>query len=485
MGIVTSQSFKNTITTYLGFAIGALNTLYLYAFFISDVHYGLISFMLSTATIMMPLMAFGAHNTIVKFYSTFKTKNSLNSFLTLMLFLPLAFIIPSGLIGILAYNAIASALSQKNAIIGDYIWYIYFAAIAMAYFEVFFAWSKTQMQTVFGNFMKEVFHRVGIMVLLFCVYFEWISVDNFIIGVIGVYVLRMLVMMFYAFSIRLPVLKFNRIDRLSSILKYSFLIIIAGSIATVILDIDSFMLGMYIPIEKVAYYGVAIYIATVIVVPSRAMQQILQPLTAQYLNTNNKIALKDLYIRSSQTLFIIGGLIFLLIILNINSLYETIPPQFSGGLVVVFLVSMAKLYDCLMGCNNVVLFNSDYYRMVLVFGIILTILTIGLNMIFIPRYGINGSAFATFLAVAVYNTIKIYFVKRKFNMMPFTIDTGKVTILILIMVGIFYFWEFPFHPLLNIALKSLLITLVYVVIIYKLKVSDDISMMIRKYLRVK
>ena len=485
MGIVRSQSFKNTITTYLGFAIGALNTLYLYVFFISDVHYGLISFMLSTANIMMPLMAFGVHNTIVKFYSTFKTKNSLNSFLTLMLFLPLALIIPTGLIGVVAHDAIAGAISQKNPIIGDYIWYIYLAAIAMAYFEVFFAWTKTQMQTVFGNFMKEVSARIGVMLLLFCVYFEWITVETYIVSVVGVYGLRMLIMMFYAFTIRLPVLKFNKIERLSAVLKYSFLIIIAGSIATVILDIDSFMLGLYIPIEKVAYYGVAIYIATVIVVPSRAMQQILQPLTAQYLNANNKVALEDLYIRSSQTLFIIGGLIFLLIVLNINSLYATIPAQFSGGLFVVFLVSMAKLYDCLMGCNNVVLFNSDYYRVVLLFGVILTILTIGLNMIFIPMYGINGSAFATFLAVAVYNTIKIYFVKRKFGMIPFTIDTGKVTVLIMVMAGLFYFWEFPFHPLVNIALKSVLISLIYVVIVFKMKVSDDISAMIQKYLRLK
>lgn len=484
MGIVTNQSFKNTITTYLGFAIGALNTLYLYAFFISDVHYGLISFMLSTATIMMPLMAFGVHNTMVKFYSTFKTKNSLNSFLTLMLFLPLAFIIPTGLIGIFAYNNIANFLSQENPIIGNYIWYIYAAAIVMAYFEVFFAWTKTQMQTVFGNFLKEVFHRLGIMVLLFCVYFKWISVDTFIAGVIGVYTLRMLIMMFYAFSVRLPVFKFNRLDRLNPILKYTFLIIIAGSIATVILDIDSFMLGMYIPIEKVAYYGVAIYIATVIVVPSRSMQQILQPLTAKYLNEKNKVALEDLYVRSSQTLFIIGGLIFLLIILNINSLYETIPEQFSGGLLVVFLVSMAKLYDCLMGCNNVILFNSDYYRVVLLFGVILTILTVLLNMLFIPRFGINGAAFATFLAVTVYNTIKIYFVKRKFNMMPFTIDTGKVLLLLIVMAALFYFWEFQFYPLVNIGLKSALIILIYGVVIYKLKVSDDINILIKKHLRI-
>ena len=485
MGIVTSQSFKNTITTYLGFGIGALNTLFLYTYFISDQYYGLVAFILSTANIMMPLMAFGVHNTIIKFYSTFKTKNSLNSFLTLMLFLPLLLIIPIGLIGCFTYEAIGELISQKNPIVKDYVWYIYVTAIAMAYFEVFFAWSKTQLQTVFGNFMKEVFHRVGVTLLLFAVYFQWINVDEFILGVIGVYILRMIIMKLYAYSVKFPVLKFYKIENIGAILKYSSLIIIAGSIATVILDIDSFMLGLYIPIEKVAYYGVAIYIATVIVVPSRSMQQILQPLTAQYLNDNNKVALKDLYVRSSQTLFVIGGFIFLIIVLNINQLYELIPEEFSGGLIVVFLVGVAKLYDCLMGCNNVVLFNSDYYRVVLLFGVLLTILTVFLNMLFIPMFGINGSAFATFLAISIYNTIKIYFVKKKFNMMPFTIDTGKVCVLIIVSIVLFYFWEFPFHPIINIALKTMLVTLLYVLVILKLNVSEDISLVIKKYLRLK
>ena len=70
MGIVTSQSFKNTITTYLGFGIGALNTLFLYTYFISDQYYGLVAFILSTANIMMPLMAFGAHNTFCLLYTS-------------------------------------------------------------------------------------------------------------------------------------------------------------------------------------------------------------------------------------------------------------------------------------------------------------------------------------------------------------------------------------------------------------------------------
>lgn len=484
MGIVINQSFKNTITTYLGFGIGAINTLFLYTNFITDTYYGLVAFVLSTANIMMPLMAFGVHNTIIKFYSTFKTKNSLNSFLTVMLFLPLLIVIPLGLIGYTSYNFIGDLLSQENTIVKGYIWHIFIAAVSMAYFEVFFAWSKTQMQTVFGNFMKEVFHRLGVTALLFAVFWEYITVDKFIFYVIMVYVLRMIIMMFYAFSIRLPVFTLKRIDNLSSIIKYSGLIIIAGSIATVILDLDKFMLGQYIAIEEVAYYSVAIFIATIIAVPQRAMHQIMLPMTAQYLNEKNKFALEDLYKRSSLNLYVISGLIFLLIIVNVNELYMIIPLEFRNGLIVVFLISIAKLSDTVLGNNNAILFNSDYYRMVLLFGVILTVLVVILNMIFIPIYGINGSAFATFIAILVYNTIKIIFIKKKFNMLPFTDKTLKLSVLIVICSFGFYIWDFPFHPILNMALKSFLLGILYTIAIFKLNISEDISTILKKYLKL-
>ncbi len=485
MGIVVKQSFRNTITTYLGFGLGAINTLFLYTEFMSDAYYGLVAYILSTANIMMPLMAFGVHNTIIKFYSSFKTKNTLNSFMTLMLFLPLVLTIPIALVGYFGYETIALWLTQKNAIVGDYLWHIFFTALAMAYFEVFFAWVKVQMQTVFGNFMKEVFHRVGTMLLLFALFFNGITILQFFTGLVLVYVIRMVMMLLYAFYVRLPVFRFDKIEKLSAIVKYSSLIIVAGSVATMILDIDKFMLNNYMSIEKVAYYSVAVFIATVIAVPQRAMHQIMMPLTAKFINDNNKEELYDLYRRSSLTLFVVSGFIFLLIVLNINELYAIIPEEFSGGLIVVFLVSIAKLYDNLLGNNNAILFNSDYYRMVLVFGVVLAVNAVLLNIILIPIYGINGSALATMLAVLIYNTIKVIFVKQKFKMLPFTTDTLKIVVVLVLCVLLFYFWDFQFNPYVNILLKSLCVGVVYAIVILKLNVSEDISEMLKKYTGIK
>ena len=483
MGIVVNQSIKNTIITYLGFGIGAINVLFLFTKFIDPVYFGVITFILSTANIMMPLMAFGVHNTIVKFYSSFKTRQSQNGFLTLMLMLPFIVIIPAIGISFIAFDAISDWISKENPIVGDYTWYIIITAISFAYFEVFYAWSKVQLQSVFGNFMKEVFHRVCTAVLLLLVYFDYINTQELIQAIVGVYVLRTIIMKMYAYSLRFPSLKHIQLKGTSRILKYTSLIIIAGSVANIILEIDKFMIGKYVAIENVAFYGVAIYIATVIGVPLRSMHQITYPLTAKLLNEKNKVELKKLYQKSSLSLFIISGFIFLIIILNINQLYVLLPDDYTSGLIIVFVIGLAKLYDNALGNNNAILFNSDYYRVVLLLGVLLAISTVILNALFIPKFGINGAAYASCITIFLYNTIKVLFVSLKFKMQPFTINTYKTLALIIFSGFCFYFWEFPFYPVINIALKSLLLSVFYGFVVYRFNLSSDITALINKLLQ--
>lgn len=485
MGIVASQSVKNITSTYLGFVIGGINTLFLFTKYMSDEYYGMVGFMLSLATVIMPVMAFGVPNTIVKFYSSFKTRVSLNSFLTLMLFLPILVTIPLTVLGVFSYQFIADFLTKENKIIENYLWHTFIIAVALAYFEVFYAWAKVQMQTVFGNFMKEVFHRVGAMMLLFLLHFKLIDIEQFMQGLVLVYILRMLIMKVYAFRIKWPVLTFKKLNNLSSILKYSFLIIIAGSVASVLLDVDKVMIGYFMPIGGIAYYNVAIYIAMVIAVPQRSMHQILLPLSAKYINEKDIKSLDDLSKRSSLTLFVVSGLIFLLIVLNINQLYLIVEEEYSQGLFVVLIISLAKLYDALLGSNNAILFNSDYYRMVLLLGVILVVVMVLLNIVFIPVWGINGAAIATFLAMFLYNTIKLIFVYRKFKILPFTINTVKTGVVIVLGFVLFYFWDFPFHPIINIGLKSALVGLGYVYVIHKFKLSENISLLLDRFIKLK
>jgi len=211
MGIVLKQSIKNTVTIYAAFAIGGINALFLYTSFLEDTYYGLVTFLLSTANLLMPLVAFGVQYTILKFYSSYISELERDRFLSIALVLPLLVAIPIGFIAVLFYDGISAYLSLKNPVVKDYISVIYLVAVATAYFEVFYAWSRVQMKSVYGNLLKELFSRVSAMLLLFCVYFKWISVEDFIWYLTASYFIRMLLMAGYAlylyrpkFSLQLP-----------------------------------------------------------------------------------------------------------------------------------------------------------------------------------------------------------------------------------------------------------------------------------------
>ena len=185
------------------------------------------------------------------------------------------------------------------------------------------------MKSVFGNFIKEVFGRLCVSFLLFAVYLKLLNAEEFIYAVVFVYFLRMVIMKIYAFHLYFPKIQWIGFPRnIKEILSFSMYIILAGSAGTILLEIDKFMIPQMKQIAEVAYYSVGVYIASVIGIPSRAMQQIINPITAKALNSNNLEEVDDLYRKSSLNLLIVGGLLFLLINVNITELYQIINKNF-------------------------------------------------------------------------------------------------------------------------------------------------------------
>jgi O-antigen/teichoic acid export membrane protein len=483
MGIVLNQSLKNTIITYVGFGIGGINTIYLYPVFLGATFYGLTNYVTSCANVIMPLFAIGMQNTLVKFYSQYKTEEEKGRFLSFTVLFPLLLIIPMLLIGLFFYDEILFFLSKKNAIVKNYIWLIPFIGLCMAYFEIFYAWARVHMHSVFGNFIKEVGLRLFSLFLLIGVYYEWLTVEGFVYATAGLYFLAFLVTMFYAFSIQKPTFQFTIPVNTKEILTYTFYIILSGSVANLLLDGDKMILNQYMHIENIAFYSVATYIALVISVPSRAMHQIVYPITARLMHENKQEELNDLYKKTSINLQVVGGLVMLGIFVNINQLYDMVPKEYSGGILVVFMIGISKYFDLILGNNNAIIFNTKYYRTVLFLGVGLVALTIGLNMIFIPIYGIMGSAFATLLSITIYSLAKLLFVVKRLHLYPFTKQTLHSLAITFLLFLMFYFWEFPFNPIINILLKSILITILYVYVNYKFVVSIEINEAINVVLR--
>jgi O-antigen/teichoic acid export membrane protein len=475
MGIVLKQSFKNTITIYIAFAIGGINALFLYTSFLSESYYGLVTFLLSTSNLLMPLTAFGVQYTILKFFSSYKTQEEKDVFLSSVILLPLIVAVPIAVFGNLFYTEIARFLSLENPVIASYTFVIYWVAVATAYFEIFYAWAKVQLQSVYGNVLKEMFSRVASMILLFAVYFQWIAPDDFVYYLVAAYFIRLLLMATYALKLYRPKFTLSLPKNYKEILKYSLFILLAGAAGTILLDIDKFMIPQKEAIALTAYYAVAVYIGSVVETPGRAMSQILQPLVAKALNEQNWTEVKSLYRKSSINLFLIAGFVFLIINANVQELYLLLPAKYSGGILVVLLISLAKLYHMLLGANGAIISNSKHYKILLPYGLAMAVTVYVLNDHLIDWLSIDGAALSTFLVVLVFNTIKLVYVRQKFGFFPFEKKTGILCLLLLLFFFGFQFWDFTFHPVVNILLKSALLTVCYFGMVYKLKISEDVN----------
>ena len=483
MGIVLKQSFKNTMVTFAAFGIGGGNALFLYVKFLGDEYYGLVTYLLSTANLLMPLTAFGVQYSIVKFFSSYTSKLEKDKFLSSSLFFPLFIALPFGFIGAVFYEQISNYLSIRNPIAKDFTWVIYLVAVATAYFEIFYAWAKVQMQSVFGNVLKEMFSRVAVMILLFLVFTDVITQLEFVYFLTGAYFIRALAMLLFALKLYKPTFTFQLPENYKEVFKYASYIILAGSAGAILLDIDKFMIPQKEAIEMVAYYAVGVYIASVIDIPGRAMAQIVQPITAKALNENNPEKINTLYKSTSINLLVISGLLFLLINLNIDQAYLLIDEKYAGGVMVVLMISIAKLYTMSLGNNGAIISNSKYYKILLPYAVAMALSVYFLNDWLIAVLSMNGAALSTLLVIFVFNTVKIWYVKKKFNVQPYT----GVTLLLVVLISVFYvsftFWDFSFHPVLNIILKSILITVGYLLLVYKLKISLEINTVIKKFIR--
>lgn len=268
------------------------------------------------------------------------------------------------------------------------------------------------------------------------------------------------------------------------VLSYSMYLILAGSAGSILLEIDKFMIPQSVQLAELAYYSVGVFIASTIGIPNRAMQQITNPITAKDLNNNDLEAVSKLYKQSSINLLLVGGLLFLLINLNIHDIYLIInEPNYSVVIWVVLMISISELYKLALGTNGTILTNSKYYKVFFYLSLAMAGTVIVLNHFLIDLYGIDGAALATLITILIFNTIKVFYVKSKLKMQPFTKQSVKILIITIGLFGSFYFVNFTSNPLMNIIIKGSVVSIIFFVLVYIFKISKDVNELIDGYIK--
>lgn len=484
MNMLTSQSTKNLASIMLGFGIGAVNTLVLYPYFFGAEKQGLVVFLLAVSNLLMPLIGFGVAQTIIKFHSSY-AENERQGFLSYVVLLPLLIALPLGFVAIFFHDAVAGLLSVENPIIASYTWVIFSVAFATAYFEVFYSWARVHFKSVLGNTLKEIYPRLSIFILLLLYAANAIDLNLFFGLLVGLYYLRLVLMIRIAFRIQSPKFSWQKPKNLPELIRYSLYLVLAASAGSLIIDIDKSMLPQYLDISQTGFYSVAIYTATLIEVPGRALFQILNPMVAKAINENNTARLSKLYKDSSINLLLLAGWFFLLVNGSIESLFELLEDKgYSNAIWVVLMISFGKLITMSSGAANTILINSKKYQTALLLTIFMAVFVVIGNILFIPKYGINGAAITTLVLVVLFTFIRMAFVYFYFGTQPY----GKHTILAFIVIGLMFlgvsFVHLNVHPIWEIGIKSTLITVVYVLVIASLKLSPTLQQTLQNKFKI-
>ncbi len=475
MSTVAKQSFANILSICLAFTLGAINTLYLYPSQLGEEYHGLVISILVFSNLIQPFVSLGLQHAIIRYFSSIKTKIERDRLLWFSIWLPFFFIVIGGLCLLFNLKSFTSWLTNENQILGKYLWMIIGIAIATAYFEILYNWTRVQFKTVFGNFLKELYPRLIIFILLMSYVLTWISFDDFLLILFGAYYLRLLLIISFNLNVYIPQLSFRLPKNYKEIIRYSCLIFLSAVAASYILDIDKAQINHFLGNKIVAYYTVALYITAFIEVPFRSLSQIVSPLVAKAINTQNNIQLKSLLTKSADSQLIISGFLFVLILINIEELYQLVSqPGYTTALGVVFIVSIGKLYNASLGCINLIITNSKYYVYVFWFSIASAILAVILNIYFIQWYGMLGAAYATLMIIILMNSLKLLLVAIKFQMLPYSKNTLAILSLIGLSFFILYLIGLNFNPILNMIIQFLILSLLFFFVVLKFKLSNDL-----------
>ena len=487
MGIIKRQGIQNTIISYAGVIIGFINVVILLPTILEKEQVGLTRLLVTIALIYAQFSALGFSNAGVKFFPYFRDKlNQHNSFLSFFLGVPLAGFILVTILFFIFKSYILGYYSQESGLILKYYYYILPLGFFTLLFNLLNAYLISLYKTVVPSFVQDFLLRILITLVVSGYAWELYNFEVFmLLFVIAncsvAFFLFIYIVWLRQFFINLNIVLLKE-KPLKPMLRYGFFSFMGNISSTIIMSIDSIMIGHYNGLGSVGVYTTAAYIARVILIPGRSLYKIAWPQIADFWKTHNIPGLAKLYQQVTRINMVIGCLLFIGIWANINNMFALLPDEYSAGRYVIFFIGLARLVDLATGINGHILLTSSRYHYDLLFNIALSLLIVVSNIYFIQVYGINGAAFATMMAYILINLLRLLVVWLWFGMQPFNFSSLQIIGISLIAYGAGVWLPILGNTVLDIIVRSALITLIYGTGVLILNLAPEVTDKFLKYI---
>ena len=487
MGIIIKQSIKGAVWSYLGVGVGFLTTAYLYPNYLTPEIVGLFALLLAWSNLFAQFSSLGFHGVTARLFPRFRDKeNGHNGFVFIAFVVMLTGFVLFLIVFWLIKPWLVESNLEKSALFADYVNLLVPLTFLALLFTFLDGFNKMLYDAVLGALLTEFVQRVLILLLLLIYIFGWLTPNELILAYAGAIGLKGVFIFFYLLSRKelnfKPQLNFvdQKLKReMLSVAVYSILAGIGGSI---VFQIDKIIINQVMGLSATGVYTIAFYFGTLVVIPSRTLLRISGTLIADAFKNNDLETIADIYRKSCINQFIIGAFLFGGIWINIDNILEILGPDYAGGKWVIFFIGLGYLIDMATGANGHIISYSKYYRMALWLLLTLVVIVVVLMFLLVPSWGIVGAAAAIALAFLCNNLMKFIFVKIKFGMQPFTLKFLTIVLVFASSWGAsFLVPQLALIP--DILLRSAVFSVVYFLLTYFLKISDDIVGLANRFFR--
>jgi O-antigen/teichoic acid export membrane protein len=373
----------------------------------------------------------------------------------------------------------------------DYIYLAFSIGFFLAFIDLFKKQATIIQKISVPSFFDNIIPKLALPVIFLLVLHNYLSVEESLVYYIisyGLIALFIAIYLFYyfkpEFSLNFKSL-FTQIDK-NEMYRFS-LFAFAGSLGSVFaFRIDAIMIPKFISMEANGSFSIGVTLASALAIPATGIFILYAPIISNFIK-NDAIAELDLkYKEISKLLFFIGALLYSCIFLGIENLFMLLPTHENllASVPVILILGFNVLVNMGTGFNGEIITYSKYYRFNLIAIIVLILLNVSLNIVFIKVFhlGIEGVAFASLIAMVLFNLSKLIFIYQKFKISPFDKSYFK-----LILVFAFVLFVCTYLPTfennwLNLICKTMISLVLNLIIIYKLKLVYSYNFWVKKLL---
>ncbi len=489
---------KTSLIVLIGLILSKLLTYFyriLIARYFGPEEYGQFSLAIIVLGLFVAISTLGLTDGLLRYISLYRGKREQNKINYLINFCATLLLI-SGIISCLIMFFSASFISKEifhNESLILYIKVFSFLVPMSIFMNVFItiirAYEEINIYSFIQNILQNLVKLIFLLIFIFFGFKGGAVIFSYFLGIFSMLAVSYFFCRYKLSEIFVKYQVSNKIKKKinKEVLSYSWPIVFFGLTISILYWTDSFLLGYFKSVTEVGIYNAALPIVTLLSMAPEIFGQLFIPLIAKEYAKKNLSMIKELSKQIVKWIFIINLPLFLIILIfpgvAINLLFGA---NYLAAENALMLLSVGGIFVSLTTISASLLFIKGKSKLVLINILGVAIINIILDIILIPKYGLEGAAFATMFSNILFGTAALIETKIYFGFIPLRKKMASIFIASFVpLVLILFIKEILVINLLSLILIGLLFVLVYLMIIYAINGFDENDVLIIKSIKKK